>query len=105
MRLRRPEQAAFFAVAFAVSVNLHLLNARGRLTPYRRRLEDAFATSVERPGRLLPVPNVNVVVYVDPDQVILALGPGGFSPGANQVFIAVDPNNAHFVGSLEREFL
>lgn len=88
-----------------MSVNLHLLNARGRLTPYRRQLEDAFATSVAQLRQLLPVSSVDVVVSVDPAHVIPALGLSGFSPDANRVFIAVDPDNAHFVGSLEREFL
>lgn len=30
---------------------------------------------------------------------------GGSPPAANRVFIAADPDNAHFVSSLEREFL
>ena len=88
-----------------MGVSLHLLDAEGRLAPYKRRLEDTFAASVAQLRQLLPVPNVDVVVYVDPADVIPALGMGGFSPAANRVFIAVDPDHAHFVGSLEQEFL
>lgn len=53
----------------------------------------------------MPVSGVAVVVYANPAQVIPALGVGGFSPGANRVFIAVNPDNARFVRGLERKCL
>ncbi len=88
-----------------MNVSLHLLDAEGKLTLYKRRLEDVFTASVAQLKQLLPVPNVDVVVYVDPAYVVPELGTGGFSPAANRIFIAVDPDNAHFVRGLEREFL
>lgn len=88
-----------------MSAALHLLDAEGKLAPHRGRLEDTFAASVARLKQLLTVPNVDVVVYVDPAYVIPAVGLGGFSPGANRIFIAVDPDNVYFTDALEREFL
>ena len=88
-----------------MGVALHLLDAEGKLAPYRRRLENTFAASVTRLEQLLPIPKVDVVVYVDPAYVIPAVGVSGFSPAANRIFIAVDPDNVHFTDALEREFL
>ncbi len=88
-----------------MNVELHILNAHGRLTPYLRAIESAFHSSVERVKALMPVCGIDVVVCVEPTYVIPALGLGGYSPAADRVFLPTDPANKRFAESLETEFL
>lgn len=87
-----------------MSIRLHLLNASGKLSPWERRLADAFAQSTETLAALLPVQNVDVVVQAG-KRVIPETGIGGFSPSGEVVYITIDPDHPNFPSVLETEFL
>jgi uncharacterized protein YjaZ len=86
-----------------VSISLHLLNASGKLSPWERRIEDAFAQSIKTLSAMLPVKNVDVVVQAG-TRVIPETGIGGFSPSGEVVYITIDPNHSNFPGVLGTEF-
>lgn len=64
---------------------LHLLNASGRLDPWRLVLEETFAHALTRIAAYLPEQRVDVVVQAGP-WVIPELGLNGYSPDAERVF-------------------
>lgn len=84
---------------------LHILNAHGRFTQYQEQIEAVFALSVQRVTEIMPVSNVDVVFYLEPEAVIPEFGIGGYSPAGDRIMIAADPDNANFEKSLENEFL
>lgn len=88
-----------------MTTQLHLLNVRGQFDAIRRRVEDCFSLAVEQISRLLPLSSVDVVVYVDPEHVIPETGMGGYSPSADRIFIALDPENVKFQNDFEAEFV
>jgi hypothetical protein len=72
-----------------MSIKLHLLNADGQFDAGRARIEKCFSESVEIIRKYLPLPNVDVVLCVDPCSVIPGLGIGGFTPDENRIYMAV----------------
>jgi uncharacterized protein YjaZ len=86
-------------------IELHILNAHGKFTPYQEQIKTAFDLSVEHVTAILPVSGVDVVFCLDPESIIPEFGIGGYSPSENQILISADPNNANFANSLDKEFL
>nr|AAK56379.1 hypothetical protein [bacterium] len=86
-------------------IDLHILNAHGKFTPYQEQIEAVFALSVQRVTEYLPISSVDVVFYLDPEAVIPEFGIGGYSPSGDQVIMSADLDNPNFANSLENEFL
>lgn len=86
-------------------IQLHILNAHNRFSFYQEQVESVFVLSVQRVTRILPVSDIDVVFYLDPESVIPEFGIGGCSPSGDRIMIAADPDNANFSTSLEHEFL
>lgn len=84
-------------------VELHILNAAGKLASYRSRLSDAFDATVGRVQSLLPVRDVDVVMQALTAWAMPETGISGYSPAADLAFIYLDPANGHFDASLATE--
>src|SRR6266852_4448589 len=87
-----------------MSIQLHLLNARGKLDLVRERVERAFSRGVEAVSALLPVSNIDVVVRADPF-VLPETGMGSYSPSADVVYLTIDPANPNLFTDFDAEFL
>lgn len=87
-----------------MSVQLHLLNARGALNSVFGLVENAFPGTVETIQELLPISDVDVVIYADKRFTLPEIGMCGYSPSADRVFVAVDPDNPNFHRLFHREF-
>jgi hypothetical protein len=87
-----------------MTIHLHLLNARGKLTPVRERVESAFAQGVTTISALLPIADIDVVVQATAF-VIPETGIAGYTPAADTVYITIDPANPHLWKDFNTEFL
>jgi uncharacterized protein YjaZ len=87
-----------------MSIELHLLNAAGRLSLWSNRVEAAFARSVESIVALLPVNDVDVVVQAG-RRVMPETGIAGRSLSAEVVHITLDPDHPALAATFEAEFL
>lgn len=88
----------------AVTVNLHILNARGKLDFVRERIEKTFFYGVTTISALLPIADIDVIVQAS-TFVIPETGMGGWSPAADVLYISIDPANPNLLRDFDTEFL
>ncbi|AON53791.1 DUF2268 domain-containing putative Zn-dependent protease [Herbaspirillum seropedicae] len=90
-----------------IGLNLHFLNARGALTPFRSWITDALWETYRRASSLISLGHLDVVVQTG-KQVIPEKGHIGYSSAPGIIFITVDPCHPSFLSnrdaSLERMF-
>ncbi|ENJ1743046.1 hypothetical protein AB0536_004460 [Vibrio parahaemolyticus] len=86
-----------------MSINLHLLNAQGKLSTLENKIISEFTMSINRITSLIPVQDVDVVISASSD-VIPETGFGGFCPEDDLVYIKVDPNNSNLLHRFSEEF-
>lgn len=83
------------------NINLHILNASGKLTPYVKEIEDMFNEAVIRIIKKIPVSNVDVVIVDNPFSVIPEIGIGGHAMSANYVVVSLDHEFNNFKKTLK----
>ena len=88
-----------------MGTTLHVLNSGGQLDCIHKRIEACFASSLSVIERLIPVQNVDVVVFRDAKQALPEIGICGFSPSSDRVLVAVDPLHPKVTESFEIEFM
>jgi uncharacterized protein YjaZ len=87
-----------------MSIELHVLNAAGRLSRRNvRRIRRAFNVTASNVQKLLPIRNVDVVFQELPTLTLPETGIGGYSPSAELAFIYLNPWHKGFVTSIESE--
>ncbi|QFU10023.1 hypothetical protein PARPLA_00414 [Rhodobacteraceae bacterium THAF1] len=84
-------------------LEIHLLNATGRLRPVVSFLHSRIRAAVEETARHLPLGPLDVVVEAGP-RVIPEKGAVGYTPHANAIFVTVDPDNPALVADENRAF-
>jgi uncharacterized protein YjaZ len=88
-----------------MGTTLHILNSGGQLDCIHNRIEASFTSSLSVIEQLIPVRNVDVVVYRDAQRVIPEIGLCGISPSSDRVFVAVDPLHPKVTEAFEIEFM
>lgn len=88
-----------------MGTTLHLLNSSGQLDGIRTRIEAGFTSSIAAIRQLIPMRDVDVVVYRDARRVIPEIGICGISPASDRVLIAIDPLHPKVADSFEIEFM
>lgn len=95
------------------NINLHILNASGKLNPYVKGIRSIFDEAVGRIIGIISVSDVDVIVVDDPFSVIPEDGVGGHTSTPNLVKISIDakkdPNlnkafHLEFVNMMAHEF-
>lgn len=90
-----------------MAINLHFLDARGMLTPYREWITTALRDTHLRASSLLPLLPLDIVIQVG-KQVIPEKGHLGYTSGSGVIFITIDPDHPMLIvnedASLERMF-
>lgn len=84
--------------------SLHILNADGKLTPWIARINAAFATSLAQVRTILPVGDVDVVVYNDADYVVPDLGMSGFCTSSRRMYLPLDIAQRDLESCFEQRF-
>lgn len=86
-------------------INIHILNASGRLTQYEERLHRICDRAVAEIRDHLEIDDVDVVLQHNPSATIPEVGVSGYAPTANLVQISLDPDNRNFESNLEEKMI
>jgi uncharacterized protein YjaZ len=87
-----------------MSHSLHILNADGALDLWTDRIESAFGKSMTLVEALIPVGNVDVVVYNDAEYVVPELGVSGFCTSSRRLYIPLDVDHPELEYWFEARF-
>lgn len=87
-----------------MGVNLYILKSSGRLTIFAKQIEKEFYSSIDRINRVIPIPEVDVVLYDNPDGVIPELGISGYTPYSYLVMLSIDPDFPDLTNSISKQF-
>lgn len=87
-----------------MDTNLHLLEASGKLNPFIREIKKIFPKTVHEVKKVLPINNVDIIVWDYPDWAIKQYGIGGQIMNANTIVISIDPSNPKTKDSFSLHF-
>ncbi len=87
-----------------MTVELHILNAGGRLSPLLECIDQAFREGVREVGSLIPISNLDVVVQAN-DHVLPEIGLVGHCYQSDVVYISIDPNNSNLLSKFDNLFI
>lgn len=87
-----------------MSACLTIINASGKLSALRDRIEQTYEKSIKAVARLLPIAGIDVAVLAG-KRVIPELGLAGYAPGSDSLYITVDPDNDNLLPKFDVEFL
>lgn len=87
-----------------MNINLHILNASKRLDPFVKTIEQCFNEAVRKIENLIPISDVDVVVYDNPFGAVPEFGIGGYTPSANIVFVSINPEFENLEQSIKNQF-
>lgn len=85
-----------------MSINIHVLSASKEIEPYAEDLRLIASATLADVDKLLPIKNVDIVLYNNPKAAIDEIGGiGGFTPNENIVFISLNPRHPDFKNALK----
>lgn len=88
-----------------MNINLHIFNAKGRLTPY---IEDSKKSLKEIQSRLpknFPIDNLDIGIFDSPETSIPELGLGGHTLNPNYISISIDPEKSSLKSFFKDELI
>lgn len=88
-----------------MSVNIFVLAAGGRLEKYKDRIMKTAKESVKIIGKKIPLHDVDVVFYDNPENVIPHLGIGGYTQTPEMVLVSLNPKFKHFEKTISAEII
>lgn len=88
----------------AMTVQLHILNAGGRLSPLLEHINEAFARGARKSCALIPVSYIDVVVQAS-QHVIPEIGLLGQCYQPDVVYLSIDPENRNLSRAFDTEFI
>lgn len=88
-----------------MAVNIFVLTASGRLEKYKDRIMKVAKESVKIIGKKIPLPDVDVVFYDNPEYAIQHLGIGGYAHNPHLVFISLNSKFTRFEKTISEEIM
>lgn len=82
------------------NIHIHLLNASGGLNPFEKDIESITRISIKKIANVIPISDVDIILYEDSQSAIPHLGIGGYTPNAHLVFISFDAGHMHLKDSI-----
>jgi uncharacterized protein YjaZ len=87
-----------------MSLNTKVLTSSSDLKSYEGRLRLVTKSLETLAKKYLPIKEVDIVFYDNPEGTIDEIGGiGGFTPCANTIFISLNPRHKHFDRALKKE--
>lgn len=86
-----------------MSVNLHILQASGRLEPFEQTIRKAADEAIGDVKKAIDLPDVDITVFDHPEKAIDETGVGGRIMNKHYVRIAVDPEHDNVQENLAPE--
>jgi uncharacterized protein YjaZ len=93
----------YYAILSIMNINLHILLASGTLKPFIKDIENSFNNTVSEVPKYLPIHDVDVIVYDNPEGTVPEQGIGGYTPNKNLVYISLDPSFVNLKESINSE--
>ncbi|MFZ3077668.1 MAG: DUF2268 domain-containing putative Zn-dependent protease [Candidatus Aenigmatarchaeota archaeon] len=88
-----------------MAVNIYVLTAGGRLEKYKDRIMKVARESVKIIKKKIPIPDVDIVFYDNPEYAIPHLGIGGFNQNDNLIFVYLNPKFKNFKKTINDEMI
>ena len=89
-----------------MSINVNVLSASNDTKPYSEELRSIAADTIASVEKLLPIKDVDIVIYDNPRATIDEIGGiGGFTPNANVIFISLNPRHPDFEKVVKEELV
>ena len=91
-----------------MSIKIHVLTGSKDIKPYATEMKSVAESAVELVKKLLPIKDIDIVFYDNPDATFKEAeigGIGGFTPNAHTVLISLNPRHSYFQNSLKNELL
>ena len=86
-----------------MSINIHILSSSKDLKPFTKVLKSVVKSIGLSINKLIPLGNIDVVFYDNPEATLKESGIGGYTPCANIIFFSLDPRNPNFIQGLKKE--
>ncbi|MCR4334111.1 MAG: DUF2268 domain-containing protein [Patescibacteria group bacterium] len=87
-----------------MSINIYILSASKDIKLYSEELRSIAVATIASVEELLPIKDVDIVLYDNPEATIDEIGGiGGFSPNANLIFISLNPRHSDFKKAVKEE--
>lgn len=87
-----------------MNIKLYILNASGSLNKFTEKIEDLFPKVVENILNVLPVDNVDVIVWDNPEWAIEEYGIGGHTLTPYRIAVSIDPLNKNIEKFFTKRF-
>jgi len=88
-----------------MNINLHILNASGRLNTYLDLSKKTFNETLKKTGRKIPLKDIDVVIIDNPEATIEEIGIGGVTLNLNCVIISVDSEHKNLAKNYSKALL
>lgn len=87
----------------AMNINLYILKATGHLNSFTKDIQKQSEKASRKVTEKIPISNVDIVFYDNPQGVIPEIGIGGYASSPHLVLIALDPKFANFEKTVSEE--
>ncbi|MBI2334396.1 hypothetical protein HYU96_01210 [Candidatus Daviesbacteria bacterium] len=84
-------------------MNIYILKATKRLYGFIENIDKIAKQTVIKVENILRLPEIDIVIYDNPEGAIPELGVGGFSPSAHLIFIFLNPKFQDFNRTINQE--
>ncbi len=88
-----------------MNVNLYILNAGKRLTPFFDLSKKTFNEALKKIRGKIPLKDVDVIIIDNPEASIEEIGIGGLTLNLNCIIISVDPKHKNLAKNYSRALL
>ncbi|TRZ55648.1 hypothetical protein D4Q76_00090 [archaeon] len=88
-----------------MAVNIFVLTAGGRLEKYKRRIMKVARESIKIIKKKIPIPDVDIAFYDNPEYTIPHLGIGGYAQTPGLLLISLNPKFKQFERTIRDEIL
>jgi uncharacterized protein YjaZ len=86
-----------------MNIQLHLLLGSKRLVPFSNIIKDNFEKALPFITSKIPIIDVDVVIYDNPEGTVEEQGIGGYTPNAHLVYIPMNPEFPNLHNSINTE--
>ncbi len=87
-----------------MSIITHILSNSNEIKQYEEELKLVAEATISSVEKLLPIKDVDIVFYNNPEGTIDEIGGiGGFSPNENLIFISLNPRHIDFKKAIKEE--
>src|SRR5579872_2709523 len=85
-----------------MNINTYTLDAAKTLNPYKKVLQEISQDAIQKITMLIPIDDVDIVLYDNPNEAIEHIALGGYTPNSHLIFLSLNPSKENFEGLLKQ---